>query len=93
MFSSSNCVFNIFLLRESLKYSIDAFASGFIGAGMWLIKTWFGPHRYVDMPLDQDVEDGEGEVSQELPDLSSQEHPQDSVRSIDPDPAPAHRHL
>lgn len=51
------------------------------------------PHRYVDVPFDQDVEDGEGEVRQELPDLSSQQHPQDPVRSVDPDPAPAHRHL
>lgn len=49
--------------------------------------------RCVDVPLNQDVEDGEGEVSQELPDLSCQEHPQDTVFSIDADPAPAHRHL
>lgn len=45
------------------------------------------------MPLDQDVEDGEGEVSQELPDLSSQQHPQHMVGGVDPDPAPAHRDL
>lgn len=54
---------------------------------------WCPPHRYVDVPLDQDVEEGEGEVRQELPDLSSQQHPQDPVLNVDPDPAPAHRHL
>lgn len=53
----------------------------------------FGPHSCVDVPLDQDVEDRQGEVSQELPDLPRQQHPQDSVRGVDADPAPADRHL
>lgn len=47
----------------------------------------------MDVPLDQDVEDREGEVGQELPDLPGQQHPQDAVGGVDPDPAPAHRHL
>lgn len=55
--------------------------------------TLQAPHRFVDVPLDQDVEDGKCQVSQELPDLSSQQHPDDPVRGMDPDPAPAHRHL
>lgn len=45
------------------------------------------------MPLDQDVEHRESEVGQKLPDLSSQQHPQDPIWSVDPDPAPAHRHF
>lgn len=52
-----------------------------------------GLHRYVDVPLDEDVEDGEGEVSHELPHLPGQQHPQDAARGVNPDPAPAHRHL
>lgn len=54
---------------------------------------WFGPHRYVDVSLDQDIKDRERDISQELPDLSGQQHPQEPVRSVDTDPAPAHRHL
>lgn len=45
------------------------------------------------MPFDQDVYHREGKVSQEFPDLSGEQHPQDPVLSIDPDPAPAHRYL
>lgn len=49
--------------------------------------------RDVDVSLDQDVEDRKGEVSGELPDLPSQQHPQHPVRGVNPDPAPTHRHL
>lgn len=51
------------------------------------------PHRFVDMPLDQDVEHRESEISQDLPDLPSEQHPQDMILSLYPDPAPPHRHL
>lgn len=51
---------------------------------------WHNLHRFVDVPLDQDVEDRKGEVSHELPDLPGQQHPQDAVRGVNPDPAPAH---
>lgn len=47
----------------------------------------------MDVSLDQDVEDRKREVSHELPDLPSQQHPQDPVRGVNPDPAPTHRHL
>ena len=47
----------------------------------------------MDVPLDKDVEHRECEVGQELPDLSGEQHPQDPVGRVDPDPAPAHRHL
>lgn len=57
------------------------------------VQAWLEPHRDVDVPLDQDVEDREGDVSHKLPDLPSQQHPQDPVRSVDRDPAPAHGHL
>lgn len=52
--------------------------------------VWLDFHRYVDVPLDQDVEDRKGEVSHELPDFPGQQHPQDAVRGMNPDPAPAH---
>lgn len=57
------------------------------------VGVQLSPHRDMDVSLDQDVEDGKGEVSGELPDLPSQQHPQDPVRGVNPDPAPAHRHL
>lgn len=54
---------------------------------------WLSLHRDVDVSLDQHVEDRKGEVGHELPDLPSQQHPQDPVRGVNPDPAPTHRHL
>lgn len=45
------------------------------------------------MPLDQNVEHRESEVSQELPNFPSEEHPQDVILFVDADPAPPHRHL
>lgn len=51
---------------------------------------WRNLHRFVDVPLDQDVEDRKGEVSHELPDLPGQQHPKDAVRGVNFDPAPAH---
>lgn len=60
---------------------------------MHVLKSPVAPHHCVDVPLDQDVDDRQHEVRHELPDLPRQQHPEDAVRSVNPHPAPAHRHL
>ncbi len=77
------CVFKnsvrLFLTVEEILQISDSTVAAYaisVRASMTPIKTWSASHRYVDVPLDQDVEDRESEVSHELPDLSSQQHPQ-----------------
>lgn len=64
-----------------------------MGKSMHVVKCFIAPHRSVDVPLDEDVEDRQCEVGHKLPDLPCQQHPQDPVRSTNPYPAPAHRHF
>lgn len=47
-------------------------------------------HCPVDVTLDEEVEHGQHDVGQELPDLACQEHPKHVVLGLDADPAPAH---
>lgn len=50
-------------------------------------------HCSVNVLLDEDVEHWQGHIGQDLPDLPRQQHPQESILSVQVHPAPAHRNI
>ena len=59
-------------------------------------ELWAGAgdtYRPVDVLPDEEVEHGQSDVGQQLPQLPGQQHPQHPVLRLQVDPAPAHRHV